>query len=315
MYSLYEDAAAFLVGETPVYLYGAALALGAFLALLTLLARQKRLTLPDGTALCLTALALPLGIFFARLLYCLLDTNFQPIASLKNALMLNAGGYSMAGALLGACAAAVLTAQIMRVKFSSLLDAFVPALLLFIAFERAGEAFTAIGYSRPLTDDALKSTFLAQTDEYDAYLRTWLLESLAALILLPVSLRMKSEKAGDTALKTALLFSSLQVIFESLRYDQHLKYGFVGVQHILSMLLMAVIVIVFAVRVLKTGEHRGLAITAICILPAVAAALVGIEFMIDRTSISHYLLYFVYALLLVLPTVMGFMLCKKGEEQ
>ena len=314
MYDLYEDAAAFLIGETPVYLYGVALALGACLALLMLLVQQKNRSLPDGTALCLTALALPLGLIFARAVYCAFDTNFQSVASLKSVFMLNAGGYSMAGALLGAVLAALLTAKIMRVKFSALMDAFVPALLLFIACERAGEAFTAIGYSRPLSDDLLKGTFLAQSDEYDAYLRTWLLEELAAMVLVVVNRHMKSKKAGDTAIKTALLFSGLQVIFESLRYDQHLKYSFVGVQHILSMVLMAALVIYLAVRVLKTGKNKGLAVTAICVLPVVAAALVGIEFMIDRTSISHYLLYFVYALLLALPTVLGFKLCKKSED-
>lgn len=317
MYELYEDAASFSIGGLTIYAYGLFLALGAALALLTLRLTAKKRGLPLETAALYGALALPLGFALARAAYCLLDTGFSTVASMRSVFLFTGGGYAMCGALLGGFFAAFFTAKILKQDSLSLLDAVAPALLVFILFERVGESFTTLGVSRSLVDGTLKDTFLAQSDTYDAYLRTWLMEAIGAGALLIVSLRLlRGEKRrGDTFFKTALLFGAFQVLFESLRYDQHLKYGFVGAQHILSMLLMCAVVILFAVRALKAGAKKTLPVVSICILPALAALLVALEFMIDRTSVSRYLLYLVYALLLCAPVILGFKLEKKGAVQ
>ncbi len=317
MYELYEDAASFSLGGVTVYLYGLFLALGAALMLVTLRLTGKKRGLFAGTAALYGALAIPMALLLARAVYCALDTNFSVVASLRAALLLNAGGYAMSGALAGAVLAALIAAKIQKTDVKTLLDALAPALLIFVLFERIGEGFTALGISRPLIYDTLKSTFLAQVDDYDAYLRTWLLEAAGAAVLAAVSLCMgkKEKRPGDTFLKTALLYCLAQVFFESLRYDQHLKYGFIGIQHILSMLCAALIVIRFAVRALKAGAKKPLPILSISILPVLVGLLVLLEFMIDRTSVNRFILYAVYALLLAVPGALGFHLAAvKGEK-
>lgn len=316
MYELFEDAAAFRLGGLTVYVYGLFVALGALSALLTLWAREKRLGLPSGSAALVTALALPFGFVLARGVYCLMDTNFQVVSSLKAALLLSGGGYAMSGALLGAVLAALLGAKIMKVKPGAALDALAPALLLFLMFARAGEGFTALGISRPLRDEVLKNTFLSRADDYDAYLNTFILESAAALILFFVSLALgkRETRPGHTALKTGLLFAASQVLFESLRYDQHLKYGFVGVQHVLSMVFLCAIVIALSTRALQAKKARALPVFSLAFLPVLVGLLILIEFWIDRTDISRWLLYGAYILLLIVPVACGFQL-DKGEKK
>lgn len=316
MYELFEDAASFQLGGLTVYLYGLFVALGALAASLALAALAKKRALPVGTSALVTALALPLGFVLARALYCLLDTNFSTVASLKAALMVSGGGYAMCGALLGAVLAGLIGAKLLKAKPGKMLDALIPALLLFLLFERAGEGFTALGISRPLRGELFKGMFLSRADDYDAYLNTWILESAAALILFAVSLFIgkKEKRDGHTALKTALLFAASQVLFESLRYDQHLKYSFVGVQHVLSALVLCALVICLAVKARRQGRARGLSIFSIAFLPVLAGLLVLIEFWIDRTDISRYLLYAAYVLLLSVPVVCGFRLDKEARK-
>ncbi len=315
MYELFEDAAAIALGGQTVYMYGLFLALGVLAALLTLWARVKLLGLPSGAAGLSTALALPFGFILARAVYCLTDTNFQVIASLRAALLLSGGGYAMSGALLGAVLAALLGARLMKVKPGKALDALAPALLLFLIFARAGEGFTALGISRPLRDELLKNTFLSRADDYDAYLNTFMLEAAAALILFVASLfiQKRETRSGHTALKMALLYAATQTLFESLRYDQHLKYGFIGLQHVLSMILLCAIIIFLAVRALKAKRARALPVFSLAFLPVLAGLLILIEFWIDRTDISRWLLYGAYILLLTVPVVCGLRL-DKGER-
>lgn len=313
MYEQFEDAATFsLMGQT-VYMYGLFVALGAAAALVLMALLQKKRALKSGTAVLTFALGIPLALVLSRVMYCAFDTNFTPLFSIKAALNLSGGGYAMVGALLGAVLAALLCARITGQKAANVLDVLVPALLIFIAFERVGEGFTVLGISRPLVYDAFKGSFLAQMDDYDAYLRTWILEAAVAVVLSVVCavLLKKEKRTGDTARKGALLFFLTQVFLESLRYDQHLKYGFVGVQHVLYYLLASALVIYFARRAIKGGAKKTLPIVACVYMVVGAGLLILIEFMIDRTSINRFLLYFGYAVLLAVPAVMGFALVKR----
>ena len=309
MYELYEDAA-----SLTVFLYGLMVALGVAGYWIMLSWNVRRSSLPKGADVLTVFLSIPLGLCLARLLFCLADNTYRIIARPADYLMLTDGGYAMFGALGGAVLAAILAAKLLRAKPAQLLDAAAPAILIFVCLARLGEGFVSgLGISRSLIYHVFQGTFLAQVDEYDAYLRTWILEAICAAVLCLVVLYILAheERDGYTFLKGCMLFGATQVFFESLRYDQHLMYSFVGVQHILAMVTLGVPVIVLALRAVK--QRRALSLAALISIPVVVGAIVFIEFRIDRTGDNRFILYAIYDALLAIPTVLGFQLSKEDR--
>ena len=298
-----------------LYTYGLFIASACVAAgiLLLLLSRKSR-KLQDAAALtCLLSPALALVL--ARAVYCLFDPNFRQIATLTAAFDLTIGGLSMFGALLGAVLGAMIAAKKVQLKILTWLSILTPVLFLFIAVARLGEGYSSLGISRPLITGVLDDTFLAFRDEYDAYLRTYYLESVMGFVLCFLSLRdlrQKTAHSADIALSGILMFGLSQCLFESLRYDGHLRYSFVGLQQVLSVTLFVLALVVLAVRLLKQNKSRGLAIFALCSLPIVLAAILGIEFMIDRSQLSKWLSYGLYVLVLLIPLVLGLMMRKRS---
>lgn len=297
------------------YIYGLFIAAACIAAgaLLLFLSRKTKALKDAATLTCL--LSPVLGLIFSRAVYCLFDVNFRQLASLTAAFDLTIGGLSMFGALLGAVLGALLVARRSGVKAAQWLDMLMPALFLFVAIARLGEGYTTLGISRPLITGVLDNTFLAFRDEYDAYLRTYYLESAMGFLLCGFSLRdlLKQDgRRGDVALTGALLFGLSQNLFESLRYDGHLRYSFVGLQQVLSVTLFTLALVIFAVRLLKQNKARGLAIVSLCALPIVLAAILGIEFMIDRSQLSKWLSYGLYIAVLCIPLALGLVMRKRS---
>lgn len=307
-----EEAVSFSLLGLTGYAYGIFIACGALLALL-LFARYCRIDgCKDGTAALFAVLSIPLGLIMSRLLFCLLDFRFHGMFSLRAILMFWGGGFSMIGALLGAALAAWLTARIQKCPAMPVLDAMAAALPFFICLARIGEGFTELlGRSRPLTAEWLASSFLAQSDGYDVYLRTYLLEALTAAalgIFLAARVRRKGTARGALLL-AMLLLGCTQALWESLRFDSHMRYSFISMQQILFALMFAAPLIIFAARCGKKAV-----ITAVCVCVALVGAIVGLEFMIDRSSVNDFLLYIVYALLLAVPAGLGLYYRKRSES-
>ncbi len=298
-----------------LYAYGLYVALGCALAglLLWWLSRGEE-GLKNAAALsCL--LSPVLGLALARALYCLADINFQQVASFSNALTLTTGGFAMFGALLGAVLGALIAAKVARQPAVRWLDILTPALFLFIALARLGEGYTSLGISRPLITGVLDDTFLAYRDEYDAYLRTYYLEAVTALVLCLLTLRELRRSVltqGSVALTGALTFGITQTLYESLRYDGHLRFSFVGLQQVLAVVLFSLTLIYLAIRLLRQKRDRRLAILSLILLPVILGAVLGIEFMIDRSQISKWLSYLAYVLVLLLPLGLGLGMIKRS---
>lgn len=318
---MFPDAVTLSVLGFELHVYGLHLALGCAMAGLLLWLGAKDERQKDAAAL--TCLLSPLlGLILARALYCLSDINFHQVASLQAALTLTTGGFAMFGALLGAVLGVLIAAGIAGQPKAGWLDRLTPALFLFIALARLGEGYTALGISRPLITGVLDDTFLAYRDEYDAYLRTYYLEAAAALMLCLLTLRRLRQarlRPGDVALSGALCFGLSQTLFESLRYDGHLRFSFVGLQQVLSATLFSLALIALAVRLLRQGRSKGLALLSLCLLPVVLGAILGIEFMIDRSQISKWISYLAYVLVLMVPLCLGLMMRRRsgynGQEQ
>ena len=311
---MYEEAAKISLFGLDIYAYGLYVALGACAAcaLLALLTRQEKL--PKGTAALAGALMLPCGFILSRLLYCVIDARVRDALSLRALLLVGGGGYSMFGALLGAALGAALAARIMKVKSLKLLDLLAPALMLFVAFERLGESVLELpfGVSRPLTDETIQSSILAVQGDYESYLRTYLLESFAAFVLAVALLvcRRNYKRPGSALLLALMLFGATQTIFESLRFDAHMRVSFIGAQQVFAMAALLGAAGYLAAK----SPRNALSVAAWIALPLSLAAGVGLEFLIDRSGISKLLLYALFVFDVALPVWLGIRLLDRRDS-
>lgn len=314
---LIEDANIISVLGIDMYAYGLHAALGALLCLLFLALTEKKAALPRGGAALTGVCMLLCGFVFSRLLFVLFDGSMRSSLTLEGILYIQGGGYSMYGALLGACMGAWLAGKALHADVKRLMDYVVTALLLFIAAVRMGEMGTDVGISRPLVGDVAGFGPFVTAGEYDSYVSTYLIEAILALCLFSVCALYvkKCRKAGHTALLGMLLFGASQTVMESLRFDQHMKFSFVGVQQVLSMLLLIAVMMVFGVMARKKGQGKKLFTASIVYLVFLMGAVIGLEFLIDRSGLSRMMLYMVYVLLLAVPCVMGIRLKKLAERE
>lgn len=238
---MWEEASKSFFLGVEVYSFGLFAALGAALALIVLFLLVRKAQWKKGTTALTGVLSLTLGLVMSRLLFGLLDQTLGQPLPLWAMADITTGGFSMVGALLGACIGAILAAKITGQNAARLLDFLAPAFLLFVACERLGESYAEnFGVSRTLEGEWLFGSFLTVGGDGEWYLATYLLESAAALILSLVLLRDQSRKrkAGDTFLLFLLLYGGSQTVMESLRFDNHMHYTFVGLQHVLFITLM-----------------------------------------------------------------------------
>lgn len=302
-----------LLGIT-IYWYGLYLMIGTLFTLTIFLVTAKNNALYEK-ALPIAACMLPLALVFSRLLYCLSDSSFAAIANLSNAFRLSTGGLSMFGAIFGMFLAIYIITARQKENRARLLDCFSPSLMWFIFFERLGERFTALGISRPLVTGLLDNTIFAFRDTYDVYLKTWLLEAACALALFIILYRMlrRTHNDGDVFIHGMLLFGMTQVLFESLRYDGHMRFSFVGVQQILAVLIYGIAVIIMCKRANKVRPSSKLPFVTVLLLAIAIVGGLGIEFLIDRSAINKAILYALYALLLLIPAYLSSIVYKWGE--
>ncbi len=317
MFALAEDAPQTVFLGVRVYAWGLYCFFGAVLCLLAVMFHSRG-KMKNGTTALFGVLALPLALVLSRLLYCLFDARMRVFEELADGSVSwneyfadvfggTLGGFSMFGALLGGVLAAVLCAGILKEDKWALLDAAACALMLFIAAERLGEGrLEDFGVSRPLNERTDWWGLFITHGEYDDCISTYMLESLTALaIFVALEWRGTRLKRGDVFLTGALVFGLSQVLMESLRFDQHMRFSFVGVQQLFAMGCAVYALCVWALRIRKRGIPSRLPLAAAVAVPAVIGLIILLEFMIDRSGISRLLLYMAYIALLSCPLVIG----------
>ena len=316
MFALREDAPTVSILGVNVYTFGLYVAVGLALGLLLLIFLVKKYKGKPGTTPLTGALAMGCGFVLSRLFFGFMDESLGQTMPLWAMLRVNTGGYSMMGALIGASIGAVISAKLSRQSPARLLDYLAPCLLLFAACERMGEGCVEeFGVSRFLSDELFKGSFLAEETDFGLRLNTYMIESAVMLILsillfLDISAK---RKAGDTFIKFLLLFGGAQILLESLRYDQHMTIkAYVKLQQVMAMMLLGAGVIMLAIRGWK--QHQKLAIASLAFIPLCVGAGVGIEFMIDRTAVSHYLLYAAFLIVVGVQVALGLKLRKETAE-
>ena len=312
--SLYEDAAKISVFGLEMYRFGFFVMLGMIAAagVFAFLSWARRAE--KGTAPLQLLLSIALGAVCSRVLFCLLNRELGALMPLSSWFRISGGGWSMMGLVAGVLLAALLTAKLTGQKTGLTVDMAACALPLFMALERFGEGCVPeFDYSRKLSTDFLNGTFLTFSDYDGYYLCTWKLAAIVMLILFPILIAdlIRSRKDGDTGILFLLLFGSVSVILESLRYDRFLSVSFVGLQQILAAVYMAAGLIVLARRAGR--RQKALKNAALISVLAAAAIAIGLEFALDRTTISPILIYAVYILVMAVPVVLGLKL--RGAER
>lgn len=299
-----------------VFYYGIFIALGLMLMLAATYLLRKRRTLSGDTVLVFGVIAVPCALVISRLLFCALDFNFHSVFSLRAVLSFWGGGFSMVGALLGFALAAFITGRILKICPLKIMDVAIVGILLFMACERLGEPYTELlGRSRPLVSESFQNSFLAIGDEYDAYLRTYALQTVSCLIIAAFLLIFgkKQRKNGDILLMGMLLLGCTETLFYSLRFDAHMRRSFISMQQLLFAVIMAVPLVVFALRYGKKLQNKKPLIAALVILLAAVIIAIVLEFMIDRSGISRVLLYALYILTLCVPAAAGSIFYKRSN--
>ena len=246
----------------PVYWRTVFIALGALVFLLTFLGLRG-----GGGSLLSGALPPPVlaaaAVYAARLVhwYC----RAEDYAGLGAALAdLRGGGFSLAGAFMGAFAAAAALGLIRLVReVPAFLDDAAAAAAAAVAVGRLGDMYGPVNHGRILIEDAARQAlpwaspvFNAVSGEYEWRFAVFCFQSiwaaaifLAALIVL---LRRKRGRAPDGA--AATLFVTLyclgQIVFESTRYDALFlrSNGFVSMEQILCCAVLLAVLIGRSIR-------------------------------------------------------------------
>ncbi len=253
-----------------------AIALGLFLCG----REEKRLGLPHDTAIDSALWAIPLGIIGARLYYVAFDWN-QFSGNLVRILYVWEGGVAIYGALLGGLLGVWLNARRKKLSLLSLLDMFAPSVVLAQALGRWGNYFNMEAYGEEVTHAAWQffpfAVFIPGVTGGTWHLATFFYESMWDLLsfALLMLFRKRMTRRGDVFLWYLLLYGAGRAVVEGLRLDSLMWLnGTIRVSQWVSILAMAVVLGVFALRMLKIGGSA---------LPVVAAFVFLVH--------SFYLLY------------------------
>lgn len=234
--------------------YGACIAGAAALAvvLTAVLRRVQGGTLSQGVGLAVgSGLGALLG---AHWLYCavrwsyiindLCGTSMFPVQFWQ-------GGYTMYGALLGALLGGLLASLVTGAKISRAMDALVPGMLLVLIAGRAGEMFTLQGMANTRAAEALQMLPFASVNEWDELvLAVYPYEAIAAGVALVVcALQLiLCRPAGRAAESGLVIISAYQLLFESMRGDELIKFGFVCLNMIMAAVVLTPILVTRIVR-------------------------------------------------------------------
>ncbi len=258
------------------------------LVLFFIFSRQKKLGSAAGWT---AALAVPLAVIGARLLYVLvriewfqeigLENIFWPIGGDYN-YWGSAQGFGLWGAVGGAALAAVIAAKKTRRSTGDIMDALAPAAALIIALCRFGEFLNGEGLGPEVENDSLMFFPFAVTDEWGGQYAVFMLEGLAGLIILAVVLTVgRKYSGGNRARLFLLLYSSSQIVLESLRHDYCLTWQFLKISQLICALVLAGMMLAATLR-----HNRSKGVLWVCwiVFLAVIGLLIWTEFAIDKSA-------------------------------
>ena len=269
----------------PVTAYALGIVIALAMGLLLLGWTQKKNNLRAETAEIFALLALPLGLVGARLFYCLARLDYFIEAGLLEMLSIWHGGYALWGAVGGAVLAAILAARITGQSAVKLMDALAAPAALMIALGRLAEYFNGEGIGLMIDTETAAPIFqqfpfaVPHPQWEEPCWAIFLLEALAALVILGVLLARKSTRPGDHAKLFLILYCASQILLESLRADNFLHWTrvFIRVSQLTAVLVLAGMMFCTLARWCKAAADARMAKPRVILLWVIFLVCVGVN--------------------------------------
>lgn len=313
-----ETTILFLAGPFTVTAFGVCVMLGALagMVLAVLLGRKN----PGVNATLSLALATTLGaVLGGRAVYCLtmLDFILVDLGGAGFIPQLWQGGYTLYGAVLGGGAGAYLYARAAKKPVGRMLDLAAVGGAVALMAERIGEKFTSQGLGEYLWEDAwCRFPFAVQSVYEDWQIPVFFYEALAALMIAVVlALTINRKAEGRGAETFIILLGVTQVILESLREDEFIRFGFVRFSQLAAAITMAAVLFLRLARCVKQHGWTPWQVIRLILFLAGIVGIILIEFALDKSTIDNVILYFVMAGTLIIMAISMLIDGKKSESR
>ena len=170
--------------------------------------------------------------------------------------------------------------------------------LLALCGLRLAEGFTGQGFSKQMDD--ICWYFLPFQNE-DGQMLVWAYEAIvAAVALVIVLVQGRRQKIAGRTLETGLtIISVMQVLLDSWRADELIRFGFVRLNMLMAALTLAVLLASRLTRCIRRDGLKRISIARIVMLLAGAGVCIAVEFALDKSAINNGILYGVMMLALV----------------
>lgn len=264
------DRVAFTLFGKDIYWYGVLMALGIILAVWLTLKEGKRKKLTEDDILDMCLVIIPCGVVGARLYYVMFEWQ-QYAANPISALYIWEGGLAIYGAVIGGLLGMFIYSRIKKHRFLKLADCIAPGLVLAQAIGRWGNYLNQEAFGLAINNDALKwfpfavyiegyHTFNGEVCTNPYHMATFFYESMWCLLVFVIlwACRKKFKHDGDALLTYAMLYGLERMLVEPLRGDSlyliqpgTLFAGGIRVSQLLSFVVMAAVIIFFAVRAFR----------------------------------------------------------------
>ena len=277
--------------EEPVLLtvtgYSVTMAVSMALAMLVTAfsACRRSMTLTQGAA---TAALCGVGALIGgHGLYCLLRWGYiinDLCGTWAFALQPWQGGFTMFGAILGGLLGGVISAKLTKSGMADMMDMIIPGLLIVLAAGRLGEMLTGQGMANYRAAEALRMLPFASTNEWgDPQLKVFVYEAVAALAALITAAVMLWQRrpAGRAAECALAIVSAYQIVLDSMRGDELIRFGFVCLNMIAASAVLVFIIVTRIVRRVRAEGWKAWDTWRIVLLLAGAGVVIATEFALD----------------------------------
>ncbi len=212
------------------------------------------------------------------------------------------GGFTMYGAILGALLGGLVASKLTKDSLASTMDRVVLGLAVVLIAGRLGEFFTSQGIANERAAEALSMLPFRKVDFYgEARLAINVYEALAAVAALIAAavVMLRRQPAGRAAEVALAIVSAWQILFESLRGDETIKFGFVLLNMIAAAAVMAFILVTRIIRRVKKQGWRAWETWRVVLFAVGAVIVICTEFALDgkiKLPVNNTFLYAVDAL-------------------
>lgn len=253
--------------------------------LMLLIIQKKLLEIVQNRQKILTfSFVLPIFIlFFSHMLYVLSDfENFLYTHSFLFLFKFWEAGYMVYGGLFGVVLCCLLFAKRDSLQW---LDSIIPAVVILLLFFRVSEGFLGQGYGEywegdPSFFNSFPFMIYDKTNDMWAW-SIFILEAFVLCIIYYILNKTKTKFEGERFLLFLGLYASMQIVLESLRRDEFLRWGFVRVEQLISALVLLIVFVVYTINLKKNKSRRFVWLFAIIYLVCITGCVL-LEFALEE---------------------------------